>query len=125
MKPKSTGFRFQTGSIKRDFGTGECVKGVCFDSKLVRLKAEQEYRQECHQQTFRFQTGSIKRQLTWGLRACRSRFDSKLVRLKVKRRVTLPVCLVSFDSKLVRLKGHFRPARNCYRLTVSIPNWFD
>ena len=78
------GFRFHTGSIKREFGL------CCYFNNTE----------------FRFHTGSIKRVIVLYVSyAVPSSFDSILVRLKVTVKpshITCPVC--SFDSILVRLK---------------------
>ena len=95
-------FQFQTGSIKSDFWSFSKALSVCFNSKLVRLKAG----------------------LPCPSAMSMSRFNSKLVRLKVRGSCRNPRCAVCFNSKLVRLKA---PAGTTSRprVPVSIPNWFD
>ena len=104
------------------------LSSYSFNSKLVRLKAQQHSQQgPVHQRfnsklvrlkvdaldillrkklLFQFQTGAIK---SWvGLRSCRRSFgcfNSKLVRLKAhQRRGFKPRLQFRFNSKLVRLK---------------------
>ena len=98
-------FRFQTGSIKRsDTREQENRYGCCFDSKLVRLKDNDDTRRYCWRILFRFQTGSIKSATREGSVPVDAGFDSKLVRLKETKDLKRCVSVRGFDSKLVRLK---------------------
>ena len=76
---------------------------LCFNSKLVRLKALMAYGTMKYARRFQFQTGAIK---------------SPLV-------VQGGLSGVCFNSKLVRLKGICGGFEPVVRSVVSIPNWCD
>ena len=138
-------FQFQTGAIKSFVPIDFSPYMICFNSKLVRLKAScaldldatcvsfnsklVRLKVACNaialsSSMFQFQTGAIKRIRSSSSRIrCRS-FNSKLVRLKVRFSIAFLYEKECFNSKLVRLK--VATAWVDQRLyAVSIPNWCD
>ncbi len=104
MRQTSWTFQFQNGAIKSflisQFGK---LLFVCFNSKMVRLKAE--FTQYLHDKniSFQFQNGAIK---------------SHAVSL-----VSRPIN--GFNSKMVRLKGAAGLFWHTGNVNVSIPKWCD
>ena len=79
-------------------------KSSCFNSILVRLKADVYAPGSTTHGMFQFHTGAIKSRLTHTTRSSRTGFNSILVRLKVSQRSPLTTQIQGFNSILVRLK---------------------
>ena len=98
-------FLFHTGSIKRNPQGHPLNEQASFDSKLVRLKAQQLRACWILKIQFLFHTGSIKRyHLEKHAPMIVESFYSILVRLKVRQMASLARRIQSFYSILVRLK---------------------
>ena len=96
------GFQFQNGAIK----SSEAVKNgyvlLCFNSKMVRLKAY------------------MKNPINKGVKS----FNSKMVRLKAWSIRLQSASMLCFNSKMVRLKVEWRTQYG-FASAVSIPKWCD